>query len=1120
MNQPIDHHDVVLETDLRNRDRALDHRSFIVEAPAGAGKTELLTQRYLSLLQTVNAPEEIIAITFTNKAAAEMRLRILNSLIRASQQDKPTEPHKQITYALSLTVLEYAAGKNWQLIENPSRLRIFTIDSLCAHLARQMPLMSRFGAQPRVAVDATALYTEAAEQTLGLLDDNTHGGIVSAALRYVDNNADQLKNLLINMLERRDQWLHHAQSKVDAEALEHTLRCLVEQEIAAVAEVFNTRFQVELMPIARFAASQLPAEHPIHRLADWHDPLPVNAEALPAWLAVCELLLTKERTIRAKVDKNIGFPPEKKEEKAGLCAFLELLNTQHGIADALGRLRGLPSVSSNTEAWQMIAILSRLLNLAVAQLWLVFQQAGEVDFVEIAQRATRALNDDIGEPTELALKLDYQIKHLLVDEFQDTSPSQVGLLQQLTLGWQNDDGRTLFAVGDPMQSIYRFRKANVGLFIEAAATGIGGIALERLQLYRNNRSLPAIVDWINQTFISIFPERDEVLQGAIHYRSFIATREARADAGVEVHPVIKRHDESAELAQKREAEAIIRIIEAERRANPEVKIAVLVRSKKHLASLVSKLRREHKAIAFQAVEIESLEGRQVVQDLLALTYALCHRADRVHWLAILRAPWCGLTLHDMHALAGDDHSSTLWSRMQDDAAVRRLSDDGQARLLHVRGILTEAYACQGRMHMSRWVRGVWLMLNGPSCLWEPADVVDVQAFFCCMDALDRANQFSPERMAFEITKLFAAPDSHGENLQMMTIHKSKGLEFDTVILPGLGTATGGNNGDKPLVLWEEVSIDHTPQLLAAPYIPKGMRDKDKVSVYDYLEAREKARDANEAARVLYVAATRVKRKLHLVGIANQNAKGEVNLPKNTFLEFLWPAIGSHFEAAALTEAAPESGPDIADFVPCLVRLRQPQVPDVLHAAASVNSVPVHNQKPSAVLSNLDADIGTLTHRYMEIIAQQGVDAWPLPRIQKLQPAMRYYLRQLGHAEHLAEEAASTVALLLQTALNSADGQWILQTRQTANAEFALMKLTGGSVNKHIMDRTFIENGDRWIIDYKTTAFMQTATEEEVRLAAESHRPQLERYADLFSTEGLSVKCAVFFMACGKLVLLQ
>jgi ATP-dependent exoDNAse (exonuclease V) beta subunit len=1110
-------HDYNLEADEENRLRALELSSFIVEAPAGAGKTELLTQRYLKLLQTVNEPEEIIAITFTNKAAAEMRLRILDSLMKAAKQEKPAQPHKQITYELSLKALQCSALLNWQLIENPSRLRIFTIDSLCAHLARQMPLMSRFGSQPRVALDATALYAQAAEQTLALLEDNEHSEVLKAALRYVDNNAGQLKNLLMKMLEKRDQWLHHAQFEVDAAALQQTLRYMVEQEMQATAAVFNTRFQAELMPLARFAASQLADEHPISVLAGWDASLPIDADGLPAWLAVCELVLTKDNTIRAKIDKNIGFPADKKDEKASFSALLESMASDATIADALARIRSLPEISADQEGWQIIAILSQLLNLAVAQLWLVFQRAGEVDFVEIAHRATRALGDDFGEPTELALKLDYQIKHLLVDEFQDTSPSQIKLLEQLTLGWQMDDGRTLFAVGDPMQSIYRFRKANVGLFIDAAEHGIGDIYLERLQLYRNNRSSPAIVEWINRTFAPIFPERDEVIQGAIHYRPFIATKDNLPQAGVEVHPVIKQPDESSELAQQREAEAIVRVIQVERLANPNVKIAVLVRSKKHLSQLVSKLRREHKDIAFQAVEIEALEGRQVVQDLLALTHALHHRADRVHWLAILRAPWCGLNLHDMHALAGHDHFRTIWALMHDHEVVSRLSADGQARLLHVREILDEAYASQGRMNVSRWIRGVWLMLNGSSCLWEPGDVVDVQAFFSCLDALDRSNQFSPERMAFEITKLFAAPDSHGENLQMMTIHKSKGLEFDTVILPGLGASTGGNNSDKPLVLWEEVSVGNQQELLAAPYIPKGARDKDKVSPYDYLEAREKERDANESARVLYVAATRVERKLHLVGVASQNAKGEINPTKNTYLDLLWNTIGPEFEAATNTEVIAGENADIAYFIPFLVRLKQPHIPAILQTAEPVISSNKPNNKPAAISTNIDADIGTLAHRYMEIIAQQGLAAWPISRVSALLPPMRHWLRQQGHAENLAHESAAKVEQLLVSTLSSSEGQWVLQAREDAAVELALMKLTGEGAKKHIVDRTFIDNGTRWIIDYKTTELSAAASIEALQLAAESHRKQLESYATLFEDEGFPLKCAIFFMHIGRLV---
>ena len=1136
----------LLIIDAENRLRALDLSSFIIEAPAGAGKTELLTQRYLKLLQTVNEPEEIIAITFTNKAAAEMRLRILDSLINAANQTPPDAAHKQITYQLSLQAIQHGQAKDWKLIENPSRLRIFTIDSLCGYLARQMPLMSRFGAQPRVSDDASTLYAQAAQQTLALLEDENHGGVVKAALRYVDNDANKLSNLLVKMLSMRDQWLKQAQHEIDPEQLQDTLRYLVEQALEAAAQALPLAFQQSLMPIARFAASNLPCDHAVALLIDWETSIQAKHEALPMWCAVTDLLLKDNGEAREAVDKRHGFPATEagKAQKQALLEVIAVLKNASALhhISALHHVRALPNLNNNEASWQIISTLSKLLNLAVAQLWLTFQRAGEVDFVEISQRATRALSDHFGEPTDLALKLDYQIQHLLVDEFQDTSPSQIELMKQLTLGWQPGDGRTLFCVGDPMQSIYRFRKANVAQFIHAASRGIGDIKLERLQLYRNNRSCPPVVDWINSTFAAIFPALDDEAQGAIHYRAFIATSIAGSNkhqpsGGVEIHPIIKLKDETVDAAQAKEAAEIIKIIQREHAENPVKKIAILVRAKKHLAALVTKLRREHKDILFQAVEIEALQGRQIVQDLLALTHALHHRADRVHWLSVLRAPWCGLTLHDLHALAGSNHHATIWSLMQNDEIVNALSADGQTRLKHLRDVFLEAFSTQGRVNVSRWIRGIWLMLNGTACLWEQSDIVDVQAFFACLDKLDRSNQFSPERMVSEINKLFATPDSHGEYLQMMTIHKSKGLEFDTVILPGLGAKRGGNNSDKPLVLWEEVSVDDQPELLSAAYIPKGARDKnhdDNVSAYDYLETLENLRETNEDARVLYVAATRTERKLHLVGIANQNAKGEIKPTKNSYLDLLWSAVSQEYEVEINNDSPSNLSfsrrresileEDIANFTPRLVRLKHPQIPAELQldkaTAITLNKLQTKQSLPLPAL-NLAADCGSLAHLYMEMIVSKGLEHWPASRVDTASQAMQFWLLQRGHAKNEVEKQVSLIIAALKQTIASPQGAWLLARRASTQAELSITVIAeNNAVQEQRIDLTFVDDDEltkiktRWIIDYKLTALDDAL---DLGIAAEQHRPQLERYAALFIDENLVIKKAVFFLSAGKLI---
>ncbi|MDX1913940.1 MAG: UvrD-helicase domain-containing protein [Methylophilus sp.] len=1111
----IDH----LKIDEQNRARALDLESFIVEAPAGAGKTELLTQRYLRLLTTVKSPEEIIAITFTNKAAAEMRLRIMDSLMMAASNGLPTAAHKQITYALSKQALTHAAQLDWQLLENPARLRIFTIDSLCAHLTRQMPLMSRFGTQPSVVEDASALYQQAAQQTLAELESSQYGELIKTALRYVDNNAAQLIDLLASMLAKRDQWLHHAQGVFSAEHSQTILRYLVTHELQSVVEAVPANLQQLLMPVAHYAAANMPADSEIAVLLDWHPPLQNLPEDLEQWRVLADFLLKDNAEPRASVDKRHGFPATD-EGRAYKQTFFDLLTQVD--AQKLHRVRLLPNLNNTGDDWPIINALSKLLNLAVAKLWLVFQRNNEVDFAEIASRATLALTDHFGEPTELALKLDYQIQHLLVDEFQDTSPSQIALIEQLTKGWQADDGRTLFCVGDPMQSIYRFRKANVSLFLQAAERGIGDISLKRLPLYRNNRSHPAVVSWINDTFQTIFPSQDSMAQGAISYRKFTATKPDVSDAGIYIHPIVSPADESSELAKQREAEAIIRIILA---TDKNKKIAILVRSKKHLSALVSKLRRDYKDIAFQAVEIEALEDRQVVQDLLSLTHALHHRADRVHWLAILRAPWCGLNLKDLYQLANQDQHSTIWSLMQNESLVNTLSADGQVRLRHVRDILTEAFTTQGRMPTSRWVRGIWLLLNGSACLWEQADITDVQAFFSCLDTLDRNDEFTPERMAIEVTKLFATPDVEGEHVQMMTIHKSKGLEFDTVILPGLGATTGGNNSDKPLMLWEEVLLDGETELLAAPYIPKGIRDKTKVSVYDYLETLEAEREANEAVRVLYVAATRAERALHLVGVANQNAKGEIKPVKNTYLDALWPVVQASFEACEVPATTKDVRTDIANFTPQLIRLQNLQMPTILQTKATSESAPskpqTNPQNMAEDMPNLAADSGSLAHLYLEMIAKEGLAHWPVSRMDSCLQSMQFWLLQRGHAKIEVEKQVPHIIAALKTAIASPQGAWLLAPRSSTQTELSITTMDDNNQpQEHRIDLTFIEDDQitktktRWIIDFKLGLEVTAAN---ANTAALIYKPQLARYASLFLHESLSTKTAVFFLQLGTLI---
>jgi len=1110
MNEPD-----LLQLDAANRERALNLSSFIVEAPAGAGKTELLTQRYLKLLAVVREPEEIVAITFTNKAAAEMRGRVLQSLQDAHDAIPVTQPHKRTTRQLAEAALLRSRELGWALLEQPGRLRINTIDSLCSMLARQMPLMSRFGAQPSVSEDAGVHYREAARRAIAMLEDEGGEGPVTEALRYLDNDAGRLAILLADMLSRRDQWLHHAGRTSAQEEAKAALRHLVEHDIRRAAEVVDERLQRRLMQAARYAASHLPCDHPVSLLLDWETPVRPVAEALPMWRALCDMLLTSGGECRKERGINIknGFPAHE-EGKAHKQMLLEVIAE---IADPqpLVRLRALPDLRNHDEEWRIVGNLARLLQLGAAHLTAVFQESSEVDFVEISTRALQALEDDTG-PTELAMRLDYRIQHLLVDEFQDTSPAQVALLERLTLGWEPDDGRTIFCVGDPMQSIYRFRKADVGLFLHVAEAGIGHLALERLHLTRNNRSCPSVVEWVNGCFAGVFPQHDSVTRGAISYRRFAATRDPMPGEGVFVHALAATTGGTDALAQL-EAAHVADLIEQEQREYPGRTIAVLVRARNHLEALVAEIRRNRPRLRFQAVEIECLGGRQAVQDAMALTRAMLHRADRVHWLALLRAPWCGLTLADLHTLAADDQASTLWRLMQDEERVARLSEEGQRRLKHVRSALEASFTHQGRQPLRRWVETAWLRLAGPECLWEAGDVRDVQAYFDLVEKLDKAGMFDPDQLETALSELYAAPDAEADgSLQFMTLHKSKGLEFDTVILPGLHRQP--KNTDSQLLLWEEVQIDGgAPQLVAAPWVPRHLRD-DLPTPYDYLRGLECERSANESARVLYVGATRAIRRLHLVGAACLDAKGEVKPPAGSFLELLWAAVGGEFQQAAESPLSLPEQRGSEDFMPRLIRLPEPRMPAIFATTGGLaGGGNPHEIVRGREQASLEANCGTLAHLYMEMMAREGVARWSAGRLHQLQPAMRAWLQRQGHGAVDAEEGAARVVRNLVLTLESGDGRWVLQAREEAQAEYALATAVEDKIATHVMDRTFVEDGQRWIVDYKSAWLGGDIADDALKAFAEQYRDQLERYAALFAEEGLPVRKAVFFLAHARMV---
>jgi ATP-dependent exoDNAse (exonuclease V) beta subunit len=1076
-------------------------QSFIVQAPAGSGKTELLIQRYLALLATVREPEQVVAITFTRKAAAEMRRRVLRALRAASDKTPSEQPHERTAFDLARSVIARDREHDWRLLAQPQRLRIDTLDAFNAWLARQLPVLADGVAAADVLDKPDDLYREAARRTVAAVtgDDGLLARALRTLLRDVGNDCDQLERLLAALLPRRDQWLRVLADGTPAlrPALESALQRLVDDEVAVAAALVDAPLRGALVPLLRHAAGT--AAEPLRAtLAPWLTldlPPQSGAAALAAWRSIAALLLTKEGDWRRRIAKPEGFGPEHAALRDRLRALLDALQQNEPLRVALRTVGALPDARYTEPQWQSLVALRVVLVRLAAELKVAFADRRTVDFVELALAAQRALGQ-VDAPSELLLALDRRIQHVLVDEFQDTSQSQRRLLELLTAGWQPDDGRTLFLVGDPMQSIYRFRDADMSLFLLAKRRGIGAVRLRSLGLQRNFRSAPAIVEWVNTAFARVFPAADDVGTGRAAFRESTATREATGRQLVRTH--------AAAAGRGGEVASVVAILDEERSRDPAQSIAVLVQNRRHLEGLRERLRA--RGLAVHAVEIDTLGEQSVAQDLAGLTRALLHFEDRVAWLAVLRAPWCGLRFADLEALCGDDRESAIWQLLQRQDRITRLSADGQARARSVVATLTNAFAAREHAALSRWIERTWIALGGIECLDDSAEHLAAEQFFALLAAADRGGDLDDpaqlQRALDAVQPQADAPREHG--IEIMTMHRAKGLEFDTVVLLGLAREP---RPDEPKALqWlSRATADGADDLIMVP--AAFASDVDGIRLADFVRRAERERDAAERARLLYVATTRARERLHLVWQLPAEADGP---PVSSLLAHLWPVVSETPRDAA---PAPAEAEGLA-ITPVLRRLVEPAR---CGASGATEGAPATLRPEFVWAGHAAAHVGTVVHRYLQRIAEQGLEQWSMQRVSQGKNAFARELELLGVEAAEISGAADRVVAALSRSLADAHGRWVLGAHEEARSELRVT-LRAGTVLEHVrLDRTFVAEGKRWIVDFKTSQHEGGSLTAFLDSEVARYAPQLERYASAVAAgDPRPMQLCLYFPLLGEL----
>jgi ATP-dependent helicase/nuclease subunit A len=744
--------------------------------------------------------------------------------------------------------------------------------------------------------------------------------------------------------------------------------------------------------------------------------------------------------------------------------------------------------------------------------------SGFVDYDDMEYLAWQVLHDE-GEWQNILRAFDEHTDHILVDEFQDTSFLQWGIIDKLTEEWRSGEGAksdlgikpTIFIVGDEKQSIYMFRDAKVEVFAAAAdklEQWLGKDRLERETLTKNYRSLQSIIDFDNALFSKLMGPTGQTDRQAesepwrTRYAPFTRERD-NADPG-RVELILAKSDENAAERRKLEATLIawrirslvgtsapLTVYEKDgdtEKARPcEYKdIAILIRSRNLLAPIEDALREVD--IPFLVLGGSGFYEEDEVRYLRSLLSFLVDPTDDVALYVTLRGPFFDIPERDLflgnQPTDANRHSPIavrrfLWDRMQAStcpklgeavAALKRWLDRVHKEpLARILSRATEE-------------RKVWTKL------WEPQREANIRKFLAIVEDLEASGEH-PLRILNALEQ--AGPDEAKADVrvedmpgvQILTVHAAKWLQFPVVFLPGLdaGIRSAGSSGDKLVV--EETSQDE----VKVSYIPESGIRREHPLHKEYVE-----KEYEEEKRIFYVACTRARDAMFLTGTWNERTL------KKTRLEWLVQHLGLREteDGFALEPELPSTD--------CLAAADIPESVSPAPFAREGEPVPCRIPPPSSLLPppsirsvtrNLASDfqrhgedsvgLGEVIHKLLEEVSSGTLDPCPA----SLAPEVSRLLRLAGLDLSLSASVESTVhSLASNVAL------WdIIKPQPNSNAELAIMyRDAGGTVLTGRIDRVIVTDREVRIYDYKT---FSVARKDIPALAKEYNAGQLRFYEE-------------------------
>ena len=1076
--------------DHNHRTQAINvKKSYIIQAPAGSGKTELLTQRILNLLaNSVNKPEEILAITFTKKAAHEMHERVHNALLDAKNKfDSPTDAHKLLTWNLSKKVLKKNQSKQWNLLDNPKRLKVSTIDSFCQTIVKSIPILSEMTQNPEVTEDGKLLYESCIKQLL--TDTNPQSPWMSSLKNImenvVNNNIESFIRLLCTMLEKREQWMPLLLNN-DIPNIKNILNENFTYFINEQLQIIHNEFQLleikqweELISFSQYHLTK--KQQKIH--------LSNSVDTLNNWQLLIKIAFTSSQAIslRKRVDKRLGFPSKTDSHKDERENNIEMkskwkiainnLEKNSLICEKLKFINGLNKIEYSKNEWETLNDICVILKVACQYLQITFAEKNTIDFNQIQLSTISALGNS-NMINDISLYLDYKLKHILIDEFQDTSITQFKIIKQLTKEWIPNDGNTLFLVGDPMQSIYRFRQAEVQRFIEVKNHGIGNIKPKPLTLTSNFRSSATIINWINATFSKVLPTIENQHLGAIRYTQSDSIKNY-------TNSYVRQH-----LSQSDSQEAKL-IIDEIKKIMPykHEKIAIIAKTRKDLKAIINEL--NINKIPFSETDIQDLSQLEIIKDLTALTLSLICTHDGLSWAELLHSKIFGLNMDQIEKIISVDLNKSIYDNIEKLIELQSPIVNWQIETLIT--YYQSFFLNERPPSLSKVIYRLWCDLNGPQI--HKGAISHLERFFIILDNYT-PNGLLKERQVF-LNKLenLKAEANIDHDINIMTLHKSKGLEFDTVFLIGLNK---NRNTDKDELLKYDSFIfqQSKHKILLAPKV----KSTESNCFYELIKKTNNKRSFLEEQRLLYVATTRAKKRLILSASLNDKTEPE----SSSLLNHIWSQTKQGWIIHDADKITDNVELKRMYFSPktTIVRTRttiiKPYKQNLLNMESNLPS-------PYTTKSFIEREIGKMVHRILE--------NYTVDHIQNKHLVLTKFLDKFKPNISTQKHIENILTKLYNNLKQDEMAKWIFKNRKVSFKELVTHKLSyNGKLIEKIIDYTFVENNICWVIDFKTSTPSDNESLSEFLIKEEQlYCQQLNNYKFIMQKKlQLSTKIALYF----------